>query len=94
MQCFSVTEIQNTPSEALHQAAVEPVLLTAESQPSYVIMSIDNYEQLIDRLTRLEDLAIGQQAQTNIATSRMVGTETFTAEIQRLAALDGKLSEL
>jgi hypothetical protein len=40
MQCFSVTEIQNTPSEALHQATVEPVLLTAESQPSYVIMSI------------------------------------------------------
>jgi hypothetical protein len=39
MQCFSVTEIQNTPSEALHQAAVEPVLLTAESQTSYVIMS-------------------------------------------------------
>ena len=47
MQCFSVTEIQNTPSEALHQAAVEPVLLTAESQPSYVIMSIDNYEHSI-----------------------------------------------
>jgi hypothetical protein len=50
-------------------------------------MSIDNYEQLIDRLTRLEDLAIGQQAQTNLATSRMVGTEIFTVEIQRLATL-------
>jgi PHD/YefM family antitoxin component YafN of YafNO toxin-antitoxin module len=89
MQCFSVTEIQNTPSEALHQAAVEPVLLTAESQPSYVIMSIDNYQHLIDRLTRLEDLAISQQAQTNLAISRMVGTEIFTAELQRLAMLDG-----
>jgi PHD/YefM family antitoxin component YafN of YafNO toxin-antitoxin module len=89
MQRFPVTEIQNTHSEALHQAAVEPVLLTAESQPSYVIMSIENYEHLIDRLARLEDLAIGQQAQTNLATSKMVGTETFMAEIQRLAALDG-----
>jgi hypothetical protein len=39
-------------------------------------------------------LQIGQQAQTNLATSRMVGTEIFTAELQRLAALDGKLSEL
>ena len=87
MQCFSVTEIQNTPSEALHQAAVEPVLLTAESQPSYVIMSIDNYEHLISKLARLEDLEIGQQAQTNLATSRMVGTEIFTTEIQRLAAI-------
>ena len=50
-------------------------------------MSIENYEHLIDRLARLEDLAIGQQAQTNLATSRMVGTEIFTAELQRLAAL-------
>jgi PHD/YefM family antitoxin component YafN of YafNO toxin-antitoxin module len=87
MQRCSVTEIRDTHSEALHQAMIEPVLLTADSQPSYVIMSIDNYEHLIDRLARLEDLAIGQQAQTNLATSRMVGTEAFTAEIQRLAAL-------
>jgi hypothetical protein len=50
--------------------------------------AIDNYEHLIDRLTRLEDLSIGQQAQTNLATSRMVGTEIFTAEIQRLTMLD------
>jgi PHD/YefM family antitoxin component YafN of YafNO toxin-antitoxin module len=88
MQRFSVTEIRDTPSEALHQATIEPVLLTADSQPIYVIMSIDNYEHLIDRLARLEDLAIGQPAQANLATSRMVGTEAFTAEIQRLAALE------
>jgi PHD/YefM family antitoxin component YafN of YafNO toxin-antitoxin module len=87
MQRFSVTDIQNTHSEALHQAAVEPVLLTADSQPSYVIMSIENYKHLIDRLARLADLEIGQQAQTNLATSRMVGTETFMAEIQRLALI-------
>jgi hypothetical protein len=31
MQSFSVTEIQATHSEALNLAAVEPVLLTAES---------------------------------------------------------------
>jgi hypothetical protein len=46
MQHFSVTEIQNTDSKALHQAAIEPVLLTAESRSSYVIMSVKNYEQL------------------------------------------------
>jgi PHD/YefM family antitoxin component YafN of YafNO toxin-antitoxin module len=89
MQVFSVTEIQDTHSEALNRAAVEPVLLMAESKLSYVIMSIENYEQLIDRLDRLEDLAIGQQAQTALSTSRMVGSEIFTAELQRLAALDG-----
>jgi PHD/YefM family antitoxin component YafN of YafNO toxin-antitoxin module len=89
MQRFSVTEIRNTPSEALHQAEIEPVLLTADSQTSYVIMSIENYEHLIDRLARLEDLEIGQQAQAALANSHMVGTEIFTSELQRLAALDG-----
>jgi PHD/YefM family antitoxin component YafN of YafNO toxin-antitoxin module len=86
MQVFSVTEIQDTHSEALNRAAVEPVLLTAASQLSYVIMSVENYEQLIDRLARLEDLAIGQQAQAALSTSRMVGSDIFTAELQRLAA--------
>lgn len=88
MQRFSVKEIQNTHNEVLNQAAVEPVLLTDESQPSYVIMSVENYEQLINRLALLEDLIIGQQAQAALSNSRMVGTETFTAELKRLAALD------
>jgi PHD/YefM family antitoxin component YafN of YafNO toxin-antitoxin module len=88
MQCFSVAEIQNNHSEALDKATVEPVLLMAESRVNYVIMSVENYEQLIDRLARLEDLAIGQQAQVALSTSRMVGSEVFTAELQRLAALD------
>ena len=89
MQNFSVTEIQDTHSEALNRAAVEPVLLTAESQVSYVIMSVENYDRLIDKLARLEDIAIGQQAQAALSTSRMVGSEVFTAELQQLAALDG-----
>jgi prevent-host-death family protein len=88
MQHFSVGEIQNPHSEVLNQAAVEPVLLTKESQPSYVVMSVESYEQLINRLAELEDLIIGQQAQAAISNSRMVGTETFTAELERLAALD------
>lgn len=88
MQHFSITDIQNTHSDVLSQAAVEPVLLTTESQPSYVIMSVENYEQLINRLAQLEDLVFGQQAQTALSTSQMVGAETFTAELKRLAALD------
>ncbi len=48
-----------------------------------------NYEQLINRLAQLEDLAIAQQAQTALSTSRMVGAETFTAELKRLTELDG-----
>lgn len=92
MQHFSVKKIQNADSEVLNQAAVEPVLLTAESQPSYVIMSFVNYEQLINRLAQLEDLVIAQQAQTALSSSQMVGAETFTAELKRLAALDSDVS--
>lgn len=88
MQRFSVTEIQNTHTEVLNQASVEPVLLTEESQPNYVIMSIENYEQLMNRLTRLEDSIGGQQAEAALSKSRMVGTETFTAELKRLVTLD------
>ena len=88
MQHFSVGEIQNPHSEVLNQAAVEPVLLTEESQPSYVVMSVESYEQLINRIAQLEDLVIGQQAQAAICNSQMVGTETFTAELERLAVLD------
>ena len=89
MQHFSITEIQKAYSKVLDQAAVEPVLLTTESQPSYVIMSVENYEQLINRLAQWEDLVLGQQAQTALSTSQMTGTETFTAELERLVALDG-----
>lgn len=49
-----------------------------------MIISVENYEQLINRLAQLEDLIIGQQAQTALSNSRMVGTETFTAELKRL----------
>jgi prevent-host-death family protein len=88
MQRFSVGEIQNPDSKVLNQAAVEPVLLTEESQPSYVVMSVESYEQLINRIAQLEDLIISQQAQAAICKSQMVGTETFTAELERLAVLD------
>ncbi|MBW4605072.1 MAG: prevent-host-death protein [Calothrix sp. FI2-JRJ7] len=88
MQRFFVKEIQNTHYEVLNKAAVKPVLLTDELQRSYIIMSVENYEQLINRLALLENLIIGQQAQTALSNSRMVGTETFTAEPKRLAALD------
>ncbi|RCJ21682.1 hypothetical protein A6S26_23195 [Nostoc sp. ATCC 43529] len=37
-------------------------------------------------------IIIGQQAQTALSNLRMVGTETFTAELKRLAALDDNMT--
>jgi PHD/YefM family antitoxin component YafN of YafNO toxin-antitoxin module len=88
MQHFFVKEIQESNSEFLDKADIEPVLLTKESQKSYVIMSVENYEKLMDRLNLLEDLILGQQAQAALSNSQMVGTEKFMAELKRLAALD------
>lgn len=88
MQRFSVKEIQESDSEVLNQANVEPVLLAEDSQKSYVIMSSENYEKLMDKLALLEDLILGQQAQAALSNSKMVGTEKFMAELKRLAALD------
>ncbi|BDA75068.1 Prevent-host-death protein [Rivularia sp. IAM M-261] len=88
MRSFFLKEIQQTNSEVLNQADVEPVLLTEESQKSYVIMSVENYEKLMDKLALLEDLILGQQAQAALSNSKMVGTEKFMAELKRLAALD------
>ncbi|MGI2905280.1 prevent-host-death protein [Tolypothrix sp. VBCCA 56010] len=88
MRQFRLGDIQNPHSDALEQAATEPIVLTSESQASYVIMSVENYEQLINRIAQLEDLILGQQAQMAVANSQMVGSEIFTAELERLAALD------
>ncbi|MEC4814511.1 MAG: prevent-host-death protein [Scytonema sp. PMC 1069.18] len=88
MRQFPLRDIQNPHSDALQQATTEPIILTSESQSNYVIMSVENYEQLMNRMTQLEDLILGQQAQMAVAKSKMVGSEIFTAELERLAALD------
>ncbi|BAY98115.1 prevent-host-death protein [Tolypothrix tenuis PCC 7101] len=88
MRQFTLGDIQNIYSDVLEQAAMEPIILTSESQASYVIMSAENYEQLMNRIAQLEDLILGQQAQMAVANSKMVGSEIFTTELERLAAFD------
>ncbi|AFY35227.1 type II toxin-antitoxin system prevent-host-death family antitoxin [Calothrix sp. FACHB-156] len=88
MRQFTLGDIQNIYSDVLEQAATEPIILTSESQASYVIMSAENYEQLMNRIAQLEDLILGQQAQMAVANSKMVGSEIFTTELERLAAFD------
>ncbi|MBW4691267.1 MAG: prevent-host-death protein [Lyngbya sp. HA4199-MV5] len=72
-------------NEVLDQVTVEPVLLTTEAQPSYVLLAADRDQQLVDRLVLLEDCAFGQLAQTALERSQMVGTEAFTAALQQIA---------
>ena len=88
MQSYTLTDVQNRHDEVFARAAVEPVLLTDESRPSYVIMSAHDYQQLMNRLAALEDCTLGQLAEAALQSSKMVGTEKFTEELKRLAILD------
>ena len=48
-------------------------------------MSVDAYQRLLHRLEELEDMLLGQAAETTLKNSYMVGTETFTSSLQGLA---------
>jgi ABC-type Zn uptake system ZnuABC Zn-binding protein ZnuA len=50
-------------------------------------MSAQNYQQLLERLTALQDHALGQLATAALQNSQMVGSESFTVELQHLAGL-------
>lgn len=88
MQSFTLTDIRDRYDEVFEQAAAEPILLTQESQPSYVLLSIHDYQQLIERLAAIEDQALGKLAELALSQSHMVGTEKFTTELTHLAAVD------
>ena len=88
MQSYSLAEIQERQNEVLEQAAIEPVLLLEKSQPSYVLLSAKSYQQLVERLSQLEDLVLGQLADTAQKNFRLVGAATFTSELQHLANFD------
>ena len=85
MRSYNLTEVCNQNGEVFDQAAVEPVLLTKQSQPSHVIMSFDTYKHLMERLTELEDMALGEAAEAALSQSPKVGTETFVKSLKQLA---------
>jgi prevent-host-death family protein len=90
MQQYSLEEMRERSQDVLDSATSEPVILVNQSRPSYVVLSVQNYQQLIDRLTELEDRALGKQAETALQNSSLIGTETFVTELQQLANLDDR----
>ncbi|MBN8560826.1 MAG: type II toxin-antitoxin system prevent-host-death family antitoxin [Leptolyngbya sp. UWPOB_LEPTO1] len=88
MQQYSIEEMRERSQDVLDSATSEPVILVNQSRPSYVVLSVQNYQQLIDRLTELEDRALGKQAETALQNSSLIGTEAFITELQQLANLD------
>jgi len=85
MQQYTLTDARNRHGEVFDKAAKEPVLLTKQSRPSHVIVSAEAYQRLIERLAELEDRVLAQEAQKSLSQSQMVGVETFTSTLKRLA---------
>jgi len=85
MQIYTLTDACNKHGEVFDKAAIEPVLLTNQSRPSHVIISAESYQKLINRLTELEDMLLGQAAEVALSQSKMVGTDNFTNALERLA---------
>ncbi len=85
MKSYTLTQTRNRHGEVFDKATVEPVLVTKQKRPSHVILSAQAYEQLITRLEELEDLNLGSAAETALNKSSMVGSEKFTATLEKLA---------
>jgi prevent-host-death family protein len=84
MKTYTLTDARNRHGEVFDQAITEPVMLTKQSRPSHVILSAQAYEQLIDRLSELEDTVWGQAAQSQLQQSQMLGSDHFVSELERL----------
>ncbi len=85
MISYTLAQVQSQQQEVLNQATVEPVLLSARSRPSHVIMSIDTYNHLLQRLTELEDKVLGKTAETALSQSQLVGSQTLIKKLKKLA---------
>jgi prevent-host-death family protein len=66
MQRYTLTDTRNRNSEVFEKAAIEPLVVTQRSQPSHVIMSANTYQRLLKRLEELEDMLLGQAAETTL----------------------------
>ncbi len=90
MHTYTLSDARNRHGEVFDHAMLEPVLLTKQSRPSHVIMSAQVYQTLLERLSSLEDQALGQAAQTALTQSQMAGSDSFSSQLKRLAA-DGEI---
>ncbi len=58
MQSYTLNDALTKYFEVLAQPGDEPVILRQESQPTHVILSVENFEKLLQHLEELEDLVI------------------------------------
>lgn len=85
---YTLAEARNNYQLVLTAAAMQPVLLTNQSQPTHVLTSAKSYQKLIDRVKELEDMVSGQVAETDISQSKMVARKVSTSTLTHLTNSD------
>ncbi|MBP0016663.1 MAG: type II toxin-antitoxin system Phd/YefM family antitoxin [Cyanobacteria bacterium SBLK] len=85
MQNYTLQEAKAKQEEILKKAKNEPVLLSEQSHPSHIIMSVQAYQELINRIHELEDMVLAKQAIDAVGESEFVGEEEFMRSLQELA---------
>jgi PHD/YefM family antitoxin component YafN of YafNO toxin-antitoxin module len=80
MKTYSLADAKTLHREVFDQALQEPVLIVKQSRPSHVILSAQSYQQMIDRLAELENLA-----EANFQHSTKVNSDRFLAKLAQLA---------
>jgi PHD/YefM family antitoxin component YafN of YafNO toxin-antitoxin module len=84
MKQYTLAEARERQGEIFELADLEPVVLVEASHPSHVVMSFEIYQQLLERLTDLEDLVWERAATEAIRQSRSVGEAEFTEALKSL----------
>jgi prevent-host-death family protein len=85
MYTYTLSEARNRHGEVFDRATTEPILFTKQSRPSHVLMSAVAYDNLIDKLTALEEAAWGKKASEALSQESMMGNEVFTNALQQIA---------
>jgi PHD/YefM family antitoxin component YafN of YafNO toxin-antitoxin module len=74
--------------DVLGQVDQSPVVLTEAAEPRYILLSVQNYQQLLRSLQALDDQMWAKAAQQARQESEMVESELFVAALQQILSLE------
>jgi PHD/YefM family antitoxin component YafN of YafNO toxin-antitoxin module len=84
MQRYPLPALDGDFYTLLDQANRSPVILTEETEDRYIVLSVQNYEHLMQSIQTLEDQIWGEAAQRALQDSKTVSSEKFMAALQTI----------
>ena len=88
MNAYSLQHLTEEWHDLLSQVDQSPVVLTDEAEPRYVLLSVQNYQQLLRSFQILEDRIWGEAAKEAMQSSERVESEEFVAALQQILTLE------